>query len=107
VGEIFDVAVDLRRSSPHFGKWVGINLSAENRLQLWLPAGFAHGVYVLSEWAELLYKTTDYYAPQWERTLQWDDPQVGIHWPIPPGEQPILSPKDAAGQLFNQIETYE
>jgi dTDP-4-dehydrorhamnose 3,5-epimerase len=106
-GEIFDVVVDLRRSSLHFGKWVGINLSAENRLQIWVPAGFAHGFYVISDWVELVYKTTDYYAPQWERTLQWNDPQVGVDWPIPTGEQPILSSKDASGQRFDQIETYD
>lgn len=81
-GEIFDVAVDIRRSSPTFGQWVGVNLSSENKLQLWVPAGFAHGFYVLSGWAEVTYKTTNYYAPQWERTILWNDPQIGVEWPL-------------------------
>ncbi len=81
-GEVFDVVVDLRRSSPDCGKWAGFDLSAENKRQVWVPPGFAHGFYVLSEWADVIYKTTDYYAPQWERTLIWNDPAVGIEWPL-------------------------
>jgi dTDP-4-dehydrorhamnose 3,5-epimerase len=107
VGTIFDVAVDLRRSSPTFGKWVAHQLSAENRLQLWVPPGFAHGFYVLSEQAEVLYKTTDYYAPQFERTLLWNDPDVGIEWPISPHHLPFLSPKDAQGKLLSEAEVFD
>ncbi len=106
-GEIFDVAVDLRRSSPTFGRWVSVCLSAQNKRQLWVPAGFAHGFYVASDWAELIYKTTDYYAPQWERTLLWNDPQVGIDWPITAGEEPLLSTKDARGVPFRDAEVFE
>jgi len=106
VGCIFDVAVDLRRWSPTFGQWVGAELSAENKRQLWVPPGFAHGFYVLSDWVELLYKTTDFYAPQWERTLLWNDPALGIAWPIPAGEQPLLSPKDSQGLRLEQAEIY-
>lgn len=106
VGEIFDVAVDLRRSSPTFGKWVGHVLSAQNRLQIWVPRGFAHGFYVVSEWAEVLYKTTDYYAPQFERTLLWDDPAIGIDWPLLPGREPILSTKDAQGKQLSEAEVF-
>lgn len=98
-GEIFDVAVDIRRSSPTFGKWVGEILSAQNKLQIWVPPGFAHGFYVVSEWAELVYKTTDFYAPQWERTIQWNDPDLAIDWPLC-GSAPILSAKDAHGTPF-------
>lgn len=106
VGEIFDVAVDLRRSSPTFGKWVGITLSAENKGQLWIPAGFAHGFYTLSDWAEILYKATDFYAPHAERCLRWDCPELGIAWPLRPGEPPVLSPKDERGAPWNQAEFY-
>lgn len=106
-GEIFDVAVDLRRSSPTFGRWTGAVLSTENRQQLWVPAGFAHGFYVLSEWAELVYKTTDYYAPQWERSLLWNDPTVGVEWPLLADAPLLLSPRDAAGQTLDQVEVYE
>lgn len=105
VGTIFDVAVDLRRSSPSFGQWVGVELSAENRQQLWVPPGFAHGFLVLSETAQVLYKTTDYYAPAHERSLLWNDPEVGINWPLPAGE-PILSGKDQAGLLLVDAEVY-
>jgi dTDP-4-dehydrorhamnose 3,5-epimerase len=105
-GEIFDVAVDLRRRSPSFGGWVGVRLSAQNRLQLWVPPGFAHGFYVTSDWAEVTYKATDYYAPEWERTLLWNDPQVGIDWPLS-AEQPILSAKDAQGKRLAEAEVYE
>jgi len=107
VGEIFDVAVDLRRSSPTFGKWVSCWLSADNHHMLWVPPGFAHGVYVTSEWAELLYKTSDFYAPQWERTLSWNDPEVGIEWPLVNGEPPVLSAKDTVGSLLRDAETFE
>lgn len=106
-GAIYDVAVDLRRWSPAFGKWVGIELSAANRLQLWLPPGFAHGFYVLSDWAEVVYKATNFYAPQWERTILWNDPDLNIPWPIPPGETPLLSPKDQQGVPFAQAEVYQ
>jgi len=103
VGEVFDVAVDLRRNSPTFGKWVGQNLSAENRRQLWIPPGFAHGFLVLSEWAEIIYKATDFYAPEWERTLLWSDPQVQIQWPVFEDFPPILSPKDAGGRTLQEL----
>jgi dTDP-4-dehydrorhamnose 3,5-epimerase len=106
VGEIFDVAVDLRRSSKTFGQWVGVRLSAENRKMLWVPPGFAHGFYALSEWAEVIYKVTDYYTPDWERTLLWCDPDVGIEWPLVDGQPPILSEKDARGTPLAQLETY-
>jgi dTDP-4-dehydrorhamnose 3,5-epimerase len=106
VGEIFDVAVDLRRHSPTFGHWVGVTLSSEKKNQLWVPPGFAHGFYVTSEKAEILYKATDYYAPQWERSLRWNDPILGIHWPIIKGEIPILSEKDRQGVLLSDAETY-
>jgi dTDP-4-dehydrorhamnose 3,5-epimerase len=106
-GEIFDVAVDLRRSSSTFGRWVGVLLSVENKLQMWIPAGFAHGFYVLSEWADVVYKTTDYYAPEWERTLQWNDPVVGIKWPLINGRAPVLSEKDSHGKSLSEAEFYE
>lgn len=106
-GEIFDVLVDLRRSSATFGKWWGMNLSAESRKQIWIPPGFAHGFYVLSEWTEVFYKATDYYAPQWERTLLWNDPAIGIEWPLLNGTQPILSDKDLHGTLLREAEIFE
>ena len=106
-GEIFDVAVDLRRSAPTFGQWVGVRLSAENKQQLWVPAGFAHGFYVLSEWAELVYKATDFYAPEWDRTIQWNDSTIGIEWPLLPGLEPLLSQKDQAGLPFTQAEVFD
>lgn len=105
-GEIFDVAVDLRRSSPTFGQWVGEILSAENKRQLWIPPGFAHGFYVLSDWAEVVYKASDFYAPQWDRTLLWNDPQVGIDWPLMDGVELLISDKDRAGLTLAQAETY-
>ena len=105
-GEIFDVAVDLRRSSPTFGKWTSANLSAENRHQLWVPKGFAHGFYVLSEVAEVIYKVTDFYAPESERTLVWNDPSLAIEWPVA-GAQPILSAKDAAGLSLANADLFE
>ncbi len=106
VGEIFDVVVDIRRQSPTFGQWVGCNLSAESRQQMWVPPGFAHGFYVLSEWAELVYKATDLYAPAWERTIRWDDPQIGIAWPLLPGKEPIISNKDAQGTDFEGADLF-
>jgi dTDP-4-dehydrorhamnose 3,5-epimerase len=105
-GEIFDVAVDLRRSSPTFGTWVGQILSMKNRNQLWIPPGFAHGFYVCSDWAEIVYKTTDYYAPEWERTLLWNDPAIGITWPLLDGVMTILSAKELRGIPLAQAETY-
>ncbi|HGY9624947.1 dTDP-4-dehydrorhamnose 3,5-epimerase [Pseudomonas putida] len=104
-GEIFDVAVDLRRSSPTFGQWVGVHLSAENKHQLWIPEGFAHGFQVLSETAEVLYKTTDYYAPAHERCLAWNDPTIGIQWPS--AEPPLLSDKDKLGKLLAQADLFD
>lgn len=105
-GEIYDVAVDLRKHSSTFGKWVGDYLSAENKKMLWIPPGFAHGFYVTSPDAEVIYKTTDYYAPQWERAILWNDPALHIDWPIK-GNTPILSPKDQQGQLLNEAEVFE
>jgi dTDP-4-dehydrorhamnose 3,5-epimerase len=105
-GEVFDVAVDLRRSSPTYGRWVGVTLSARDHRQLWVPPGFAHGFYVLSEWAEVVYKVTDFYDPESERTLIWDDVQVGIRWPLIDGRKPLLSPKDAQGQLLSTAEVF-
>ena len=104
-GELFDVAVDLRRKSPSFGKWVGNLLSAENKRMLWIPAGFAHGFVVLSETADFLYKTTDYWTPQHERTLLWNDPELGIAWPL--AGDPILAPKDQAGKRLAEAEVFE
>jgi dTDP-4-dehydrorhamnose 3,5-epimerase len=106
-GEIYDVCVDLRRSSPTYGKSVGVHLSADSKKQLWIPVGFAHGFYVLSEWAEILYKATDFYAPQWERTLLWNDPKLGIKWPLINGELPKLSNKDQLGCSFEEAELFE
>jgi dTDP-4-dehydrorhamnose 3,5-epimerase len=105
VGEVFDVAVDIRRSSPTFGRWAGFNLSAENRRMAWIPPGFAHGFLVLSEHAEVLYKTTDYWAPQFERTIIWSDRKLGITWPIQ--GDPQLSTKDSAGVIFTEAEMFE
>jgi dTDP-4-dehydrorhamnose 3,5-epimerase len=106
-GEIFDVAVDLRRSSPTFGRWEGVRLSAKNKKQLWIPPGFAHGYYVLSEWAEVIYKATDYYAPAWERSLLWNDPAIGIEWPLLNGQPPVLSGKDSQGKLLSEAELFD
>jgi dTDP-4-dehydrorhamnose 3,5-epimerase len=105
-GKIYDVAVDLRHWSGTFGQWVGLELSAENKFQLWVPPGFAHGFYVMSDWAEVVYKATDYYAPEWERTLLWNDPALQITWPIPAAEEPILSPKDKQGIPLSDLEVY-
>lgn len=104
-GAVFDVAVDLRRSSPSFGRWIGARLSADDRDMLWIPPGFAHGFYVLSEGAEFLYKTTDYWAPEFERTLLWNDPALGIAWPL--SGEPVLNAKDAAGRPLAHAEVYE
>ncbi len=106
-GVIYDVAVDLRRWSPTFSQWVGVELSANNKTQLWVPPGFAHGFYVLSDWAEVVYKATNYYAPEWERTLLWNDPMLNITWPIPAGEAPILSSRDKQGRLLSDAEVYD
>jgi dTDP-4-dehydrorhamnose 3,5-epimerase len=107
VGMFFDVAVDLRRGSNTFGQWVGKILSSENKHQLWVPPGFAHGFYVLSEWAEIVYKTTDYYAPDWDRSLLWNDPKVGIEWPLLPDVELILSTKDRLGKPLDEAEIFE
>ncbi|NBQ69645.1 MAG: dTDP-4-dehydrorhamnose 3,5-epimerase [Nitrosomonadaceae bacterium] len=104
-GEVFDVAVDIRRSSPTFGHWVGEILSAENKKQLWIPAGFAHGFVVLSDSAEFLYNTTDYWAPEFERCIVWNDKTLAINWPI--SGSPVLSEKDARGATFAAAEVYD
>ena len=106
VGEVFDVAVDIRQGSKTFGQWVGAVLSAENRHQLWVPPGFAHGYYVMSDWAEFLYKATDYYAPEWERSIRWNDPAIGIEWPLEEGFLPTLSKKDAIAPTLMEAETF-
>jgi dTDP-4-dehydrorhamnose 3,5-epimerase len=105
-GRVFDVAVDLRRSSPTFGKWAGFELTGENHRQFWIPAGFAHGFVVLSESADFLYKATDYYAPEFERSLYWNDPAVGIDWPLE-GLTPKLAAKDEAGKLLADCDSFE
>ena len=104
-GAAYDVAVDLRRSSPHFGQWVGATLSEENRSQLWIPPGFAHGFYVVTDWCEMIYKVTDFWAPEAERTVAWNDADLGIAWPIEPGQAPLLSSRDARGTPFREAET--
>ena len=103
-GEVFDVAVDLRRSSPTFGRWTGTRLSAENKRMMWIPTGFAHGFLVMSDSADFLYKTTDYYAPEHERCLIWNDPDVGIRWPL--DGLPVLAAKDSAGKPLKEAETF-
>jgi dTDP-4-dehydrorhamnose 3,5-epimerase len=103
-GEVFDVAVDLRRSSPNFGKWTGVTLSAESKRMVWIPGGFAHGFLVLSEQADVLYKTTDFYAPAHERTVLWNDPQIGIRWPL--AQEPLLADKDRRGATLAAAEVY-
>jgi dTDP-4-dehydrorhamnose 3,5-epimerase len=103
-GEIFDVAVDLRRSSQTFRRWFGVKLSGANRQTLWIPEGFAHGFLVLSDYADVLYKTTDFYAPEHERTIAWNDPDIGIEWPL--SGAPVLSSKDAAGTPFRNAELF-
>jgi dTDP-4-dehydrorhamnose 3,5-epimerase len=104
-GKVYDVAVDVRRDSQAFGKWVGVELSAENKRMLWMPPGLAHGFVVLSESADFLYKATDYYAKEFERTILWSDPDLAIEWPL--AGQPILSSKDAAAKTFREAEVFE
>ena len=103
-GEVFDIAVDLRKSSPRFGRWAGIHLSAENKCILWIPAGFAHGFLALSEGAEVLYKATDYYAPEHERSVLWNDPDIGIEWPL--AGEPVISEKDKCGVALKFAQAY-
>lgn len=103
-GRVFDVAVDLRRASPHFGQWTGVELSAENHRMLWIPPGFAHGFLVLSDTADFLYKTTAYYAPEWDRGVRWDDPDIAVQWPLE--GPPNLSAKDQAQPLLRDAEVY-
>ncbi len=105
-GRVFDVAVDLRRSSPDFGRWAGVVLNADEPRLLWVPPGFAHGFYVLSESAEFVYKCTDYYAPTHERVIRWDDPEIGVDWPLLDGVPVELSAKDMAGVSFAEAETF-
>jgi len=105
-GSVFDVAVDIRRSSPTFGRWVGATLSAENHHMLWVPAGFAHGFVVLSDSADFLYRCTDFYAPQFERAIQWNDPDLRVDWPLPEGAVPVLSAKDAVAPRFRDAEYF-
>ena len=104
-GEVFDVAVDLRRHSPNFGKWTGVALSAENNLQIWVPEGFAHGFQVTSESAEVIYKVTDFWHPECERTLLWSDADVGVQWPL--STQPLLAAKDADGQTLGEVGPFD
>jgi len=104
-GAVYDVAVDIRRSSPTYGRWVGVELTEDNHRQLWVPPGLAHGFLVLSETADFLYKTTDYYAPEYERSILWNDPEVGVEWPL--DGEPLLSAKDLAGVHLSQAEVFE
>ena len=106
-GSVYDVAVDMRKSSPTFGQAVGVELSAENKRQLWVPEGFAHGFYVMSESAEFVYKCTDYYAPEFECSLLWNDPKLNIDWPLVNGEQPLLSAKDEVGKSWENAEFFD
>jgi len=105
-GEVYDVAVDLRRNSATFGKWVGVSLSAENKKMLWMPPGFAHGFYVISHQADFFYKCTDFYAAEYERAIRWDDPDLAIDWPLIEGQTPVLAPKDQAAAVFKDAEYY-
>jgi dTDP-4-dehydrorhamnose 3,5-epimerase len=105
-GEVFDVAVDVRRSSPRFGQWVGARLSNENRHMLWVPPGFAHGYLALSEDVDFLYKCTDFYAPAHERAILWNDAQIGIQWPLPEGARAVLSARDQQGKPLAEAETF-
>jgi dTDP-4-dehydrorhamnose 3,5-epimerase len=105
-GEVFDVVVDIRRSSPTFGRWLGTTLSAERRQMLWVPPGFAHGFYVLSDCADFLYKCTEFYAPEDERSIRWDDPDIGVEWPLVGGSTPFLSRRDASAGLLREAEVY-
>ncbi|WP_426369751.1 dTDP-4-dehydrorhamnose 3,5-epimerase [Pseudocolwellia sp. HL-MZ7] len=106
-GEVYDVAIDMRKSSPSFGQWFGVLLSAENKRQLWVPAGFAHGFYVTTDSAEFVYKCTDYYSPQHEVSIKWDDPKLNINWPILANSIPSLSAKDENGLLFDDAPTFD
>jgi dTDP-4-dehydrorhamnose 3,5-epimerase len=106
-GTVFDVAVDIRRSSPNFGRWFGVQLSEDNHRQLWIPPGFAHGFYVLSDTSDFLYKTTDYYGPDFERSILWNDPSIGISWPVEAGGQPIVSEKDSRAVVLAEAEVFE
>lgn len=106
-GEVYDVAVDLRQTSPHFGQYVAEVLSEENRKQLWIPPGFAHGFYVISEWAEFIYKITDIYAPEWERVILWNDPFLNIKWPINSETEILISEKDALGESFEASDKFK
>ncbi|MFC1541895.1 dTDP-4-dehydrorhamnose 3,5-epimerase [Candidatus Latescibacterota bacterium] len=106
-GDIFDVVIDIRKQSPTFGKWIGIPLSSKDKSIIWIPIGFAHGFYVLSEYAEIKYKVTDFYSAEAERTLLWNDRDLDIKWPLADNQQPILSPKDAAGKPFSEIDVFE
>ena len=105
-GTVFDVAVDVRRSSPTFGRWVGVTLSAESHEMLWVPPGFAHGFLVLSESADFLYRCTDFYAPAHEHAIRWNDPDLGVKWPLPSGVEPLLSAKDAAAGRFRDADVF-
>ena len=105
-GEVFDVAVDLRRDSPTFGKWFGMTLNDIDKKMLWVSPGFAHGFYVVSEQADFFYKCTELYAPEHERAIRWDDPDLAIDWPIASGQEPVLAPKDAAAKSFKDAEVY-
>lgn len=105
-GEVYDVAVDMRKNSPTFGKYVGVLLSGDNKRQLWVPEGFAHGFYVTTESAEFVYKCTNYYAPEFEQSLLWNEPNLGIQWPLVGGSQPLLSPKDEAGLMLADAPTF-
>jgi dTDP-4-dehydrorhamnose 3,5-epimerase len=105
-GEVYDVVVDLRRSSPHFGQWVGVLLSEANHHMLWVPPGFAHGYLALSEEIDFLYKCTDFYAPEHERAIRWDDAQLGVQWPLPANVTPLVSDKDARAPSFRDADTY-
>ena len=105
-GEVYDVAVDMRKNSPTFGKHVGVLLSGDNKRQLWVPEGFAHGFYVTTESAEFVYKCTNYYAPEFEQSLLWNEPSLGIQWPLVGGSQPLLSPKDEVGLMLADAPTF-
>jgi dTDP-4-dehydrorhamnose 3,5-epimerase len=105
-GSVFDVAVDLRRSSPTFGRWMGVTLSDENHHMLWVPPGFAHGFLVTSDAADFLYRCTDFYAPAHERTIRWNDPDLNVAWPLPAGVEPVVSAKDSVGLRFRDAECF-